>query len=190
MEKIRAALNALKLEKNDIQREDDDKYIHIKGYGCHFGVINKNGEMVNEESFASFFKDLEAGSLMPVLNYQHQPDKIIGCWDKITADETGLLCEGRIFRDVQLVKDTIEPLMNGGALDSLSTEGWVTDWEIIEKEDGSMYLFAKEFVLTGISLVALPADFDARIDTENALTLERAERIKKTTPKKNFIFTI
>lgn len=192
MEKRYCALNALHLERHSIDREDDDKYIHVKGYGCHFNTINKNGEMVTAESFRPFFKELEEGRHMPIFNYQHDQQKVIGCWEKITADETGLWCEGIIGRDVQLVKETIEPLMDMGALDSLSTEGWA-DCELRTDEDGNEYLFCTRFDLCGISLVALPADFDARIESENALQLQRMRKTKteKQKAKKNqFVFTI
>lgn len=203
MEKRYCALNALRLNRNDIEREDDDKFIHIKGYGCHFNVVNKNGEMVNEESFKDFFDELDAGGLMPVLNYQHMPDKIIGCWDKITSDEKGLWCEGRIFKDVKFVQDTIVPLMDGGALNSLSTEGFVPweDEEIVhtdsDPEKDEPYFFSHKFILLGISLVALPADFDARVSSENKLTLERrnnketkADEEKPKAKKSKVIITI
>lgn len=172
------AFNSLTLERENIKTSDDGKRTYIKGYACHFYTPNHNQEVVIEDSFREFFAELENGGQMPIFNYQHSWD-IIGGWDKITSDDKGLIVEGHLVNDVALVRDTILPLLNDGVLNSLSTEGW-SDWksnEDVYDENGNWsHYIAHKFTLTGISLVGLPADFNATIDVQNALLLQRQQR--------------
>ena len=171
-------LNALSLDRENIQQSEDGKRTIIKGYACHFNTPNHNFEVVTEDSFRDFFGALEKGGQMPVFNYQHGFD-LIGGWDRIEADDKGLVVTGHLVNDVALVRDTVLPLMLDGVLNSLSTEGWA-DWDSIKEhydENGNFeYYTIGRFMLTGISLVGLPADFAATAEIQNSLLLERKNR--------------
>lgn len=177
------ALNALSLERDGIKRSDDGKRTYITGYACHFNTPNHNKEVVTEDSFREFFADLENGGQMPIFNYQHGLD-IIGGWDEIVSDENGLIVTGHLVNDVALVRDTILPLLNDGVLNSLSTEGFIdyNDIEDVFDENGNwQYYTAHKFMLTGISLVGLPADFGATVDIQqNALLLQRKQHTQSS----------
>lgn len=155
--------NAVKLENGNITTDGD--VMTIKGYACHFGKPNLNGEVVTKDSFDEGFKLMAESTVMPTINLMHSP-VIVGGWDKLTPDDKGLYVEGRIIL-TPYVKDNIAPLITSGFLSHLSTEGYVTDWE--SKED---YYVAKNFFLLRISLVDIPADFQAA-PTFNALSLNR-----------------
>ena len=175
MENRLHTLNGLRLNKETIK--EDGNLLKIEGYACHFGTANGNGEIVSESSFADFFKALEEGGQMPSFTFNHNSNALIGGWDSIVSDEKGLYVKGHINTDVAFVRDNLLPLIKGGDLNCLSTEGFVGDCK--RNDDGTYH--AGAFILTAISLVALPADFNAKtITSENALKLER----KKAEAKK------
>lgn len=180
---FKSSLNGIALDRRE--RAEGDNLIRIAGYACHFGEVNGNGEIVTESSFRSFFEALHNGGQMPMLTYNHNSDLLIGGWDKFTADEKGLYAEGHINADVALVRDTILPLMESGDLNGLSTEGWY-DWNTAEvTEDGAVKI--NDYALCAVSLVALPADFAAKVESRNALTLERNRQSEKTESNNNLL---
>lgn len=171
--------NALKLER--INEDKDNGRVLIEGYACHFGKPNGNGEIVDEESFKDCLKLFKEGGQMPVFNYQHT-DQIIGGWDEITTNTVGIYVKGHINTNVAYVRDNIMPLVKGGDVCHLSTEGWY-EWNSMEERESGYYV-GKCF-LYGISLVALPADFGAKAIIKNGLAKWREENEPK---KKNIVF--
>ena len=165
--------NALALTKTATSSDNADLLI-VEGYGCHFGTANGNGEIVTEASFADFFAELNNGGQMPYFNYQHMPDQIIGGWDEIRADEHGLYMRGHINKRVALVRDTVLPLIESGDLAGLSTEGYSMGWW----DDEANVWHAEKFLLLGVSLVSLPADFAAQMIVRNNLLLQRGQFIE------------
>lgn len=170
-------LNALKLES--VAKPDDNGLVRIEGYACHYGTANKNGWIVDEKSFADFFNELAEGGMMPVFNYMHT-DRIIGGWDSFTSDEIGLKAVGHLNCNCADVRDNILPLMQSGDVCHLSTEGYSDYDREEEREDG---IYCGGIKLTGVSLVALPADFDAKATIINSYR-ERHKADKKAEYKK------
>lgn len=171
------SLNALHIDSVNVT----DTGATVEGYAAHFNKVNGNGEIVDENSFTKFFEELKAGGLMPAFNWQHNSDRIIGGWDSITADAEGLKVVGHLNTESKFVRDEVLPLLKAGDVASLSTEGfsWFEDWE--EREDG---FYIKNFSLTAIALVALPADFGARVSLKNEY--REWERGKHKDPKPIF----
>lgn len=165
------SLNALKLTNAHTASDNDDLLI-VEGYGCHFGTVNGNREMVTADSFRDFFDELKKGGRMPYFNYQHNAELIIGGWDSIEADAKGLYCRGHLNKKVALVRDTILPLVESGDLAGLSTEGYAMGW-YDEAED---VWHAERFMLLGISLVSLPADFAAEMVVKNEMRMRQRLR--------------
>lgn len=168
MEKKRFVTNNISLQRENVTV--DDKYIHIKGYACHFNEPNHNGEVVTASSFdTEMLRDMNDHGLMPSLNIHHTYD-IVGVWDRLSADEKGIIAEGRLFRDARINNVPIETLVESGAISHLSTEGYTNGWY----DDEENVRYAEKFYLISISLVALPADFGASVEiSENKLLLER-----------------
>lgn len=162
-------LNALRLTNTHAAKDNADLLI-VEGYGCHFNSVNGNGEIVTEASFKDFFDELKNGGQMPYFNYQHNPELIIGGWDSIEADEKGLVCRGHLNTKVALVRDTVLPLVESGDLAGLSTEGYAMGWY----DEENQVWHAEKFMLLGISLVSLPADFAAEMVVRNRLQMQRA----------------
>lgn len=164
-------LNALRLTNTHTASDNADLLI-VEGYGCHFDTVNGNDEVVTENSFADFFADLKNGGQMPYFNYQHDPTLIIGGWDSIESDGKGLFCKGHLNKRVALVRDTVLPLVESGDLAGLSTEGYAMGWY----DDDKGIWHAEKFMLLGISLVSLPADFAAEMVVKNKLRMESQQR--------------
>lgn len=153
------------------RKEKTDSGYLIEGYACHWGTPNHNGEIVNRNTYDNFFKVMAAKEQYPAMNLFHSPI-IVGVWDAIESDnDTGLYVKGRIEDTNIISKNYVIPMVECGAIRSLSTQGW-TNWDNIEEtEDG---LILKDSVLTAISLVDLPADFDANF--VNNLNLYRRKK--------------
>ena len=171
IEKKEFRSNALALQSTRVSDSNADLLI-VEGYGCHFGVENGNGEIVTEASFKDFFDELKKGGQMPYFNYQHDQNSIIGGWDEIKADERGLYCRGHINKRVALVRDTVLPLIESGDLAGLSTEGYSMGWF----DEANNVWHAEKFLLLGISLVSLPADFGAQMVVKNSLRIREDQR--------------
>lgn len=171
-------LNAYRINRS----ERDGDTLKIEGYACHFGTVNGNGEVVNKESFDFFLGELKKDGLMPIFNFNHNPDRIIGGWDSIEADEKGLYAKGHLNTGVAFVRDELLPLIEAGDLSHLSTEGWANGhWS----EELNAFV-CDEFLLCGIALVALPADFKAKADIHNHMNVKVAQQPQHHKFKKLF----
>lgn len=165
--------NAVRLERKNIDFDSDDKYVYVKGYACHFGEPNANGEIVTQDSFDNLFADMNKTGIMPAFNFMHRPIPV-GVWDKIEPDETGLYVEGRLVKGSQFVRENVLPLLDAGACSYLSTEGYVYDGYNVE---GDAYTYvATDFRLIRISLVDVPADFKQSEVNANAISLTRKKK--------------
>lgn len=163
-------LNALRI--NRVEKQGNT--MTVEGYACHYNKVNHNYEIVTAECFTDWLAAMDKDGLKPVFTFNHNADCIIGGWDEFTSDDTGLFAKGHINTDVAFVRDNLLPLIEGGDLSHLSTEGWADGyWD--EKRDAFV---CSQFMLTAISLVALPADFSAKAE------ISRNELRNKTKAKK------
>ena len=159
MEQKQHILNAFRLNKVEKQGNT----LKIEGYACHYNTRNHNYEIVTADCFTEFLKEMQDSGLKPVFTYNHNRDIVIGGWDEFTSDDTGMFVKGHINTDVAYVRDNLLPLIEAGDLNHLSTEGWA-DGEWDSKRDAFV---CSKFMLTAISLVALPADFAAKAEIRN-----------------------
>lgn len=150
-------LNSINLS-NTIDIPEENR-LYVEGYCMHFNVVNMNREMVLPGAFDEFFKILKEKNNMPVMNAFHKSDLIIGLWTSLKQDENGLWVEGYVDLNIKYVADNIAPLIRTGALNNLSTEGFVDYNDIEPKED---HYIVNKMILTGISLVPIGADLDTK----------------------------
>lgn len=150
----------------------DDNLLKIEGYFCHFNKMNLNGEVVDENSFKEFFKMYGEKKIQPALNFNHT-DSLIGGIDNVTSKGDGLWLNAHLNRNVALVRDMIEPCIMAGDLNSFSSEGYIAGgWDgITELKDGGYYV--KNFMLTAVAVVAVPADPDAKFSLQNFLSANK-----------------
>lgn len=159
MKEERHILNAIRL--NAVEKKDN--ILKVEGYAAHFDDRNHNYEIVTADCFTEFLDEMKKDGLKPMFTFNHDSNAIIGGWDEISTDDTGLLVRGHINTDVAFVRDNLLPLIEAGDLNHLSTEGWA-DGEWDSKRDAFV---CSKFMLTAISLVALPADFAAKAEIRN-----------------------
>lgn len=177
-------INDLRIE-NSVERDDR---LDIEGFCCHFNTTNLNNEIVDAKSFDEFFQLRKEGKLSPALNYNHT-DTIIGGIDDIETFKEGLYMTAHINKNVAICKDMIIPLILSNDISGLSTEGFIKNgWDgIVTNEDDSYYV--KSFILTGVAVCAVPADWDARFSLSNYLNEYRQHKeeekreIEKNTSK-------
>lgn len=165
-------LGNFKIE-NAVNKED---IIEIEGFACHFGKKNLNNEIVNAQSFDTFFKMYENKELVPKLNYNHDNNYIIGGINDIISVEEGLYMSAYLNNKVSIVREMIAPNVLDGTLNAFSTEGFIKDGYngIEENEDGSYYV--KDFLLTMVAIVPTPADPSAHFSLKNFIDEYKANK--------------
>lgn len=147
---------------------EDDNALHIEGYAAHYNRANLNREIVNASSFDAFFKLYNEGKLRPCLSYEHDNTLIIGAIDNLESKKDGLYMNAHLTRSVPLCQ-TLIPNILAGNISSFSTEGMVLNGvDGIEYMDNGDY-FVKDFMLTAVSVVNTPADWDAKFTVKNYL---------------------
>lgn len=154
----------------------DGDVLRIGGYACHYDVTNLNSERVNAKSFDSFFCLYNEGKLKPRLNWEHT-DTVIGGIDEIVSKENGLWINCHLNQGVKIVSDMIAPNILSGDLDSFSTEGYILNGYngIVENAEDDSY-YVKDFILTAVSIVRTPADWDAVFTVQNFIDEFKANK--------------
>ena len=159
---------------------EEDNMLRIEGTAAHFGEANLNNEIVDEKSFDSFFLLYREGKLTPVLNFNHDPYALIGGIDNIYTKDNALWCSAHLNKDIAICRDTLIPMVMSGDIKSYSTEGWVGFNDIVEHDDGTYY--CKNFMLTGVAVVSLPADYNSEFSIKNYFENNKTLKTKKLNP--------
>ena len=168
-------MNKIFLDNNDLlitNAVEDDKFLRIEGSAAHFDVPNLNGEIVSESSFDEFFELYSDGKIRPALTYNHDANMLIGGIDNVYIQNNTLMCKAHINKDIEFCKNTLIEMILSGDCKSFSTEGFLRYSDIVENEDGTY--FASSFMLTAISVVTVPADYQSEFTIKNSI-----ERIKQ-----------
>lgn len=147
---------------------EKDGDLYIEGYAAHYDRANLNKEVVNASSFDYFFSLYNEGKLKPCLSYEHDNTQIIGAIDSLESKEDGLYMSAHLTHTVPLCQ-TLIPNILAGNINSFSSEGFVVGGvDGIEYLDNDEY-FVKNFLLTAVSVVNTPADWDATFTVKNYL---------------------
>lgn len=129
----------------------------ISGYGSHFGVKDKGGDIVEPGAFAE-----SIAARRPLMCDGHDLNAIVGVWDEVVEDAKGLRVRGRLALGTQRGRDLYE-LLKMGAFDGLSIGYGVSK---VGYRDGARLL--QKINLLEISLVSCPMLPSARIDAVKA----------------------
>lgn len=158
---------------------EDNDFLIIEGTAAHFDVPNLNSEIVNAASFDKFFKLYkEEKKIRPSLTYNHDSANLIGGIDDIYVENDTLMCLAHVNKNIRFCADTLIPSILAGDTKSFSTEGFVSYDDIEERENNTYY--CKNFLLTAISVVNLPADYQSEFVIKNWY---EAEKALKTLPR-------
>lgn len=147
--------------------KNNENFFTIEGYCNHFNVPNLNNEIVDKNSFNDFFDLFHQKKLNPKINYEHNNDKILGVLDTINVDDNGLYVTANLNKSLPFVTDWIIPNIENGVLNSFSTEGYVTEIEMLDNQN----YYCKNFILSAIAIVSNPADYNATFSIKNCLNL-------------------
>lgn len=157
---------------------EDKDFLIIEGTAAHFDVPNLNNEIVGKESFDKFFEMYSSNKIIPSLTYNHDSNNLIGGIDDVYIEKDTLMCLAHINKNIKFCADTLIPSILAGDTKSYSTEGFVNYDDIVEHEDGTYY--CKNFMLTAISVVNLPADYKSEFVIKNWYEAEKALRKPKS----------
>lgn len=154
---------------DDLKFTNGDDKLEIEGYACHWNRKNLNGEIVMKESFDTFFSAYSKGTIKPVLNHEHNNDKVIGGIDKLDRDDTGLYIIAHLNKNIPYVNDWLVPNIVAGDIKNLSTEGFpVGGYNSIRINEDKSYTVL-DFMLTAVAIVNHPADVIADFSVRNYL---------------------
>lgn len=174
MENVVSLLNKYELTINSV----NDNLINIEGRACTFNVPNLNGEIVDSNSFKETMNLYNSGKLKPALTYNHCNDRLVGGIDGLTMEDDGLFIRAHLNTDIKFCSETLIPCINSGDVNQLSTEGYIVDGKrgIVKNDNGTYYV--KNFLLTAVSIVTVPADANAVFSVKNYVELN--EELNKT----------
>lgn len=146
-----------------------DEAVEFEGYGSVWGRIDSYGDTVLKGAFADSIK-----SRRPMMLFGHSPGRVPGKWVSFEEDDKGLKLRGALTPGHSEAKDIAASLKHG-ALNGLSIGGYTTDWEA--QKDGGRVI--KKFDLYEVSIVSMPAEQEARIDTASVkAAMDQIETIK------------
>ena len=153
--------NHLELKRSEaaISLAGDQSASHgqFSGYAAVFGSVDRDGDLLTEQTFAESLAGIDASRLPPLL-WQHDPSAPIGRFSSITIDKNGLFVEAELG-GVGKALEAYE-LLKLKALDGLSV-GFITREAVRDPATGVRTVTKAD--LAEISLVTFPAHQDARI---------------------------
>ncbi len=141
----------------------------IEGYASVFGRADQGGDLVAPGAYATSLAALTAQGRRVKMLWQHDPTEVIGVWDEVREDATGLWVRGRILSEIARGREAAA-LVAAGALDGLSI-GYRT---IRSARDGSGHRVLSEIELWEVSLVTFPMLPEARVASKGEAQDDRA----------------
>lgn len=150
----------------------------ITGYGAVFGNRDLGGDIIERGAFAASLARWKADGRQPVLLAQHDSGVFpIGVWTSLSEDSYGLRVEGSIANTPRGREAWALINMQPSALDGMSI-GYRTVQDRYDQSRDARVI--SEIELWEISIVSLPMNTAARIDTRKAssavavMSLDRA----------------
>jgi len=129
----------------------------FEGYASLFGAEDLGRDVVMPGAFRKSLLKRSARGVK--LLYQHEPNEVIGTWEKIEEDARGLFVRGQLLTDVRRAREVLA-LMRAGAVDGLSIGYHVVKAET-DRASGTRRLI--EVDLWEISVVTFPMLPAARV---------------------------
>lgn len=166
----------MKLEHKFLPSTDPQSEVGaVKGYALVFNERDLVGDVILPGAVK-----VAAGAI-PML-WAHDFSDIVGEWTSFTPDAKGLHVEGAVYTDTQRGKD-VAILLGRKAVTGLSIGYEVVDYEM-GTFDGKTTRFLKEIKVYEISLTAIPAMMNARLDgTEGAFHPLGGKAASREVPK-------
>lgn len=136
------------------------------GYASVFGGVDSFGDTITK---GAFLDTLENRKRPVRMFYGHSPGRVIGKWLDLVEDETGLFARGELTPNNRDAMD-VYASMKHGAIDGLSIGFRIPQGGAEDIEDGGRRI--NKVDLVEISVVSLPADDTARVQTVKSIADE------------------
>jgi HK97 family phage prohead protease len=147
----------------------DDSDSHFEGYASTFGNSDREGDVIERGAFDG---TLAKTGTIPML-FNHNRDNVIGKLD-ISKDSKGLRVKGYFnLNDPQASK--VYDLIKMGALSAMSIGFAVKDYEPIDPKRPFGSWRIKEADVVETSIVTVPANEQATIDSVKSLAMKDQE---------------
>jgi HK97 family phage prohead protease len=130
----------------------------FEGYASVFGVVDSDGDVISKGAFKKSLTQYGESNRRPKMLWMHKTDQIIGKWQEIREDDTGLYVKGSLIMEVQKGREAYA-LLKAGELDSMSV-GFNVDSATPRGTKGNNI---NELSLWEISLVTWGANPEARV---------------------------
>lgn len=150
----------------DVKAIGDDGV--IEGYASVWDVVDSYNEAVVKGAFKASIAAARRDKRSIKMMREHERAKLIGVWDELDEDDTGLRVKGRILKDVSVEAAETYGLIRAGALDELS----IGYREVETKKDPARpgVLLLKQLNLREVSVVTFGAlSVAARIDSVKSI---------------------
>ena len=138
----------------------------FEGYASVFGQIDSFGDTIMKGAYTDTIADRAHPILML---YGHSSSNVVGKWLHMEEDDTGLYVQGEFTPNHQLASD-VYASMKHGAISGMSIGFRIPKDGAEEIEGGGRRISKVD--LEEISIVAFPADSDARVSTVKAMAEE------------------
>lgn len=135
--------------------------VEFEGYGSVWGRVDSYGDTVLKGAFSDSLK-----ARRPMMLFGHNPGRVPGKWVQCAENDQGLLLKGQLTPGHSEAAD-IAASLKFGSLNGLSIGGYTTKSEATQ-EGGRII---KSFDLYEVSIVSMPAEQEARIDTQSVKTM-------------------
>lgn len=155
------------LSLSDVSLKMDGTGGKFSGYASVFGGVDSYGDTIVKGAYESTLKSHGK----PLMYLEHSWNSFvsngagllpIGKYVSIKEDDHGLLVEGELTPGMSVSTD-VEAAMRHGTINGLSVGGYVRKGDYDETDSGRV--IRKWSQLVEISVVAMPADSAARIET-------------------------
>lgn len=130
----------------------------VEGLASSFGGVDVYGDTVATGAYAATLAAHKAKGTMPAMLLHHDLARPAGRWDTLTETPSGLVAKGKLALDATDGREAYA-LLKAEAITGLSI-GFNS--KKAEQKPGGGRIF-REIELYEVSLVSIPADWDARI---------------------------
>lgn len=149
----------LTLAKLEIKATGDGAFT-FEGYGSVWGRVDSYGDTIEKGAFAEAIK-----TRRPIMLFGHDMNKVPGKYLDASEDSHGLLLKGELTPGHSVAKD-LEASLRHQSISGMSIGGYTKAADWIEEDGKIIGRRIKEFDLYEVSLVALPAETEARVLSE------------------------
>jgi len=162
-----------KTERRAVEvRFSTDDEGEFEGYAARFGEADTYGDVINPGAFAKTLEEHRAAGSRPVMLWSHDPAAVIGVWESLQEDDTGLKAHGRLVLATEKGREA-HALLKAGALNGLSIGFRARGFKRTRTGRN-----LSDVELGEISLVALPAAPRARVEAVRSFTPDHLNTFK------------